>query len=129
VAAGFAPVALGTDINGSILMPATRHDVYALKPTLGLISQEGICPISLDFDSIGPIARSAEDIAVLMDALTDPAQSANVPTGAYVPHFTKSFEGIRIGVLEPSEWHMPPFVVLPNAEADAQSVRGSPRFS
>jgi amidase len=107
-------------------MPATRHDVFALKPTLGLISQEGICPISLDFDSIGPIARCAEDIAILMDALVDPSQSANIPDGGYVPHLTRSFKGIRIGVLEPSEWHMPSFVVFPNAEADAQSTRRIP---
>lgn len=103
-------------------MPATRHDLYALKPTLGLISQEGVCPISWDFDLIGPIAKSAEDIAVLMDVLVDPKRSANVPKGGYVPHLTKSFDGIRIGVLKPSEWHMPPVVVFPNAEADAQSV-------
>ncbi|KAI0389272.1 putative glutamyl-tRNA amidotransferase subunit A [Xylariaceae sp. FL0594] len=69
VAAGFAPAALGTDTSGSILMPATRHGVYAMKPTLGLVSQDGICPISYDFDSAGPIARSARDIAVLLDVL------------------------------------------------------------
>ncbi len=122
VAAVFAPVVIGTDTNGSILMPATRHDVYALKPTLGLISQGGICPISYDFDSAGPIAKSARDIADLMDVLVDPSKASYIPEGGYVPHLTKSFKGIRIGVLKPSEWHMPPTVVFPNANAEAQMV-------
>ncbi len=79
MAAGFAPATLGTDTNGSILMPASRHDVYALKPTLGPISQEGVCPISFDFDSVGPIARSARDIAVLMDVLVDREKATDIP--------------------------------------------------
>ncbi|OAA42545.1 Amidase signature domain protein [Cordyceps fumosorosea ARSEF 2679] len=83
VAAGFAPVALGTDTNGSILTPATRHDVYAMKSTLGLISQDGICPISFDFDSAGPIARSARGIAILMDVIVD---HWHMPTVAVAPN-------------------------------------------
>ncbi len=126
MAAGFAPAALGTDTNGSILMPATRHDVYAMKPTLGLISQDGICPISFDFDSAGPIARSARDIAILMDALVDREKATNIPNGTYVSHLTGHFDGIRIGVLEPKEWHMPPVAVAPNKEVDDQQVRTVP---
>ncbi|OAR02108.1 hypothetical protein LLEC1_05478 [Akanthomyces lecanii] len=120
VAAGFAPAALGTDTNGSILMPATRHDVYAMEPTLGLISQDGICPISFDFDSAGPIARSARDIAILMDVLVDRKQAKNIPNGTYTSHLTGTFDGIRLGVLEPKEWHMPAIAVTPNKEVDEQ---------
>ncbi|EGX87737.1 glutamyl-tRNA(gln) amidotransferase subunit A, putative [Cordyceps militaris CM01] len=120
VAAGFAPAALGTDTNGSILMPATRHDVYAMKPTLGLISQDGICPISFDFDSAGPIARSARDIAILMDVLVDRTQTTNISDRTYMSHLTGTFDGIRIGVLEPKEWHMPAVAVTPNTEVDEQ---------
>ena len=122
VAAGFGPVAIGTDTNGSILMPVTRHDVYALKPALNLISQDGICPVSFDFDSAGPIAKSATDIAILMDTLVNPSKSSDVPKGDYTPYLTKSFDGIRIGVLNPSEWRMPPAVVSPDASAEAQTV-------
>ena len=122
VAAGFAPVSIGTDTNGSILVPATRHDVYALKPTLGLISQDGICPISSDFDSAGPIAKCATDIAIMMDALVDPNKLSEIPQGSYIPFLTRSFEGIRIGVLNPSEWRMPPTTLFPNASAEAQTV-------
>ncbi len=126
MAAGFAPAALGTDTNGSILMPATRHDVYAMKPTLGLISQDGICPISFDFGSAGPIARSARDIAILMDVLVDRKQATNIPSGTYISHLTGTFDGIRIGVLEAKEWHMPAVAAAPNKEVDDQRVRTVP---
>lgn len=115
-------MALGTDTNGSILMPATRHDVYALKPTIGLVSQEGICPISLDFDSAGPIARSSRDVALLMDAMVDRSKVKGIPESGYTSYQTKSFDGIRIGVLNPKDWHLPPAVAVPNAEADQQRV-------
>ncbi|OAA77161.1 Amidase signature domain protein [Akanthomyces lecanii RCEF 1005] len=91
-----------------------------MKPTLGLISQDGICPISFDFDSAGPIARSARDIAILMDALVDREKATNIPNGTYVSHLTGNFSRIRIGVLEPKEWHMPPVAVAPNKEVDDQ---------
>jgi amidase len=123
VAAGFAPAALGTDTNASILMPATRHDVYAMKPTLGLISQEGICPISYDFDSAGPIARSARDIAILLDTLVDREKVFSRSHGSYTSYLTGTFEGMRIGVLEPKEWHMPSVAVHPIPEIDDQQVR------
>ncbi|KAI1123344.1 putative glutamyl-tRNA amidotransferase subunit A [Nemania abortiva] len=120
VAAGFAPAALGTDTNGSILVPATRHDVYAMKPTFGLVSNDGIVPISLDFDSAGPIARCARDIALLMDAMIDRQKASEIQGGTYTSYLTKSFEGIRVGVLQPKDWHMEPHVLTPNAEADTQ---------
>ncbi|KAK5652964.1 hypothetical protein OQA88_9444 [Cercophora sp. LCS_1] len=114
VAAGLAPAAVGTDTNGSILMPATRHDVYAMKPTLGLISRDGICPICLEFDSAGPIARHPRDIALLMDAMVDPENPHAKPGGSYTAKLTRSFDGLRIGVLDPREWHLPSVVAVPN---------------
>ncbi|KAI1248790.1 hypothetical protein MGN70_009992 [Eutypa lata] len=119
VAAGLAPISIGTDTNGSILLPATRADVFAMKPTLGLIPQQGICPICLEFDSAGPIARSPRDIALLMDVLVDPSQNAK-PDGGYASKITGSFDGIRIGVLDPKEWHLPPIVAVPNSEVYKQ---------
>lgn len=104
-------------------MPATRHDVYAMKPTLGLISQDGVCPISLDFDSVGPIARSARDIALLMDAIIDRHRAINILNGTYTSQLTGSFDGIRIGVLDPKAWHMPTVAVSPNKDVDDQQVR------
>ncbi|EMR65888.1 putative glutamyl-trna amidotransferase subunit protein [Eutypa lata UCREL1] len=90
-----------------------------MKPTLGLIPQQGICPICLEFDSAGPIARSPRDIALLMDVLVDPSQNAK-PDGGYASKITGSFDGIRIGVLDPKEWHLPPIVAVPNSEVYKQ---------
>lgn len=92
-----------------------------MKPTLGLIPQQGICPICLEFDSAGPIARSPRDIALLMDVLVDPSQNAK-PDGGYASKITGSFDGIRIGVLDPKEWHLPPIVAVPNSEVYKQQV-------
>lgn len=58
----------------------------------------------------------------MMDVMIDPAKAQNVPEGGYTSALSKSFDGIRIGVLEPSEWHMPPHVLVPNAEAEEQEV-------
>ncbi|KAH7031512.1 putative glutamyl-tRNA amidotransferase subunit A [Microdochium trichocladiopsis] len=107
VAAGLAPLSIGTETNGSLLMPATRNDVYTIKPTLGLIDASGIVPICREFDSAGPIAHCATDIAYLMDILVNPELSAHVPPGGYQSQLTGSLEGLRIGVLDPREWHLP----------------------
>lgn len=121
VAAGFAPVSIGTDTNASIMVPATRNSVYAMKPTLKLVSQQGICPISKDFDSAGPIARCAYDIAVMMDVIVNPQMRKGA--SSYTSHVTGSFEGLRIGVLNPKDWHLNPTMCRPNKSFDDQVDR------
>ena len=69
VAAGFAPIALGTEIDGSITQPAGRASLYGLKATVGAISTNGTSPYSPFSDSIGSFAKSADDMALLMGAL------------------------------------------------------------
>jgi len=91
-----------------------------MKPTLGLISSRGVVPISLDFDTIGPIARSAADIAVLMDTLVDRSLSAFIPEGGYTSYLKRSFDGLRIGYLNPQEWHLSTSVASPNAAVETQ---------
>ncbi|KAF5536939.1 amidase family [Fusarium phyllophilum] len=113
VAAGLAPMSVGTDTNGSILLPATRGDVFAMKPTLGLISQKGIVPICLEFDSAGPIARCAQDIAALMDVMVDHSFDDKKPPGGYSSKVTGSLEGIKLGVLNPKNWNLPSAVATP----------------
>ncbi|KAF5666583.1 glutamyl-tRNA(gln) amidotransferase subunit A [Fusarium circinatum] len=113
VAAGLAPMSVGTDTNGSILLPATRGDVFAMKPTLGLISQRGIVPICLEFDSAGPIARCAQDIAALMDVMVDHSFDDKKPPVGYSSKLTGSLDGIRIGVLNPKNWSLPSIVATP----------------
>ncbi|HSR47721.1 MAG TPA: amidase [Anaerolineales bacterium] len=70
VAAGFCAVAVGTETDGSIICPSQTNGIVGLKPTLGLLSRSGIIPISHSQDTPGPMARSVEDAAVLLGALT-----------------------------------------------------------
>ena len=62
--------ALGTDTNSSLRLPAVANGVVALRPTLGLLSQEGVLPYDYERDTVGPMARSMEDLAVMYDLLT-----------------------------------------------------------
>lgn len=72
VAAGMVPAAIGSDTGGSIRIPAALCGLTGLKPTFGLISLYGAVPLSAVFDSLGPIAHSVEDIALLTDAMSGP---------------------------------------------------------
>jgi amidase len=78
VAASYAPLAVGTETNGSIVMPATVNGVVGVKPTVGLVSRMGIIPISHSQDTAGPMARSVIDAAMLLQVLAapDPADPA-----------------------------------------------------
>ena len=75
VAAGYAPLAIGTETDGSITCPAALCGVTGLKPTVGTVSVEGVVPIAASQDSPGPMARSVADVAALAAVLTgaDPA--------------------------------------------------------
>ncbi len=69
VAAGFAPVAVGTETDGSILCPAALNGVVGIKPTVGLTSRTGVVPISSSQDTVGPLARNVADAAALLSVL------------------------------------------------------------
>ncbi|MFB9909077.1 amidase family protein [Allokutzneria oryzae] len=88
VAASLAQVAIGTETNGSIVCPAGATGVVGLKPTLGVVSGEGVVPISHEQDTAGPMARHVVDVAITLDALrARPAATAPA-----------SLRGSRIGV-------------------------------
>jgi aspartyl-tRNA(Asn)/glutamyl-tRNA(Gln) amidotransferase subunit A len=69
LAAGLAPLALGTDTGGSIRVPSAFCGVYGLKPTWGRVSLEGVWPLARTLDHAGPMARSPRDLALLLGAL------------------------------------------------------------
>ena len=89
VAAGLAPAGLGTDTNGSLRIPASFCGIASLRPTLGRYPTAGIIPLSWSLDTVGPMARSVADLA-LLDAVMSSA-----PTAA--PRV--SLSGVRIGLL------------------------------
>jgi amidase len=106
VAAAYAPVGLGTDTGGSIRGPSTANGIVGLKPTHGLLSRSGIIPLSLTFDTGGPMARSISDVAIALGAMTgiDPADAATQKSeGKFSTDYTKdlkvdALKGARIGI-------------------------------
>ena len=72
VAAGYAPLALGTDTGGSVRQPAAFCGIYGLKPTWGLVSRRGVVPLAPTMDQVGPFARTAEDLALVLSVISAP---------------------------------------------------------
>ncbi|TNE30931.1 MAG: hypothetical protein EP350_07910, partial [Alphaproteobacteria bacterium] len=76
VAANFAWAAIGTETDGSITCPASVNGIVGFKPTVGLVSQQHIVPISHSQDTAGPMARSVEEAAMLLNAIAERSEAA-----------------------------------------------------
>lgn len=104
IAAEFATVGLGTDTCGSIRVPSAHNHLYGLRPTQGLSSRTGVMPLSFSEDTVGPMARSVADLAIVLDLTAgyDPDDPQSVVTnGSYLEAAVPTgLEGKRIGVLE-----------------------------
>lgn len=102
VAAGEVPFALGSDTGGSIRQPAAFCGVVGLKPTYGRVSRYGLVAFASSLDQIGPITRTVEDNAYLLQAISglDPmdSTSANVDVPDYVSALTGDIQGLKIAV-------------------------------
>jgi amidase len=90
-AANLCAAAVGTETDGSITGPSAVENIFGLKPTLGLISQDGIVPISHQQDTAGPMARSVTDVAILLGIMQSPQTD-------YTPLLQRgALQGKRIG--------------------------------
>jgi len=103
VAAGLAPAVTGTDTGGSIRQPASFCGVTGIKPTYGRASRYGMIAFASSLDQAGPMARSAEDCALLLSAMCGPdpdrdSTSLDVPAEDFTKSLDGSLEGLRIGV-------------------------------
>ena len=108
VAANLVAVAVGTETSGSILSPASGNMAVGIKPTVGLVSRDGIIPITADQDTAGPITRTVTDAAILLGVLaghdpTDAATNACLIPGNCFSDYTKfldkkALKGARIAV-------------------------------
>ncbi|WP_018898121.1 amidase [Rhizobium sp. 2MFCol3.1] len=92
VAAGSAIAALGTDTGGSVRLPASMNGITGLRPGVGRISTKGVFPLAWSMDTVGPMARGADDCALLFSVLSGDA-------GRRRPA-VESLRGLRVGVIE-----------------------------
>jgi aspartyl-tRNA(Asn)/glutamyl-tRNA(Gln) amidotransferase subunit A len=101
VAADMTPLAIGSDTGGSIRQPAGLCGITGLKPTYGRVSRRGLIAFSSSLDQIGPMARSAKECAMLLQAIAghDPGDSTsiNTPVPDYLKDLEKPLQGLRIG--------------------------------
>ncbi len=104
VASGTVPIALASDTNGSIRVPASLCGTFGLKPTFGRLSRRGSYPFVHSLDHLGPIARSARDLALAYDAMQGPdardAGCAQRPVEPTTPTLAEGVDGLRIAVLD-----------------------------
>jgi aspartyl-tRNA(Asn)/glutamyl-tRNA(Gln) amidotransferase subunit A len=102
VAARLAPAATGTDTGGSIRQPAALTNLTGLKPSYGRVSRYGMIAFASSLDQGGPMARSAEDCALLLGVMAgfDPRDSTSVetPVPDYTADLNKDIKGLRIGL-------------------------------
>jgi aspartyl-tRNA(Asn)/glutamyl-tRNA(Gln) amidotransferase subunit A len=101
-AARMAPAATGTDTGGSIRQPAALSGICGLKPTYGVVSRYGMIAFASSLDQAGPIGRSAEDLALMMNVMAgfDPRDSTSLerPKEDYGSSLNISLSGLRIGI-------------------------------
>jgi Asp-tRNA(Asn)/Glu-tRNA(Gln) amidotransferase A subunit family amidase len=110
LAASFAVVGIGTDTGGSVRMPAAHCALAGLRPTVGLVSRTGVVPLDLNRDTVGPMARSAHDMAVLLDVIVE---DPDAPSYCEALN-TAALQGARLGVLRQ---------VFPESVTDAGIIR------
>ena len=84
VAAGMVPLAVGSQTNGSVIRPASYCGTFAIKPSHGLVSRAGVLTLSRSLDHVGPFARTLDDLALILDAMTghDPSDPDTRPLAA-----------------------------------------------
>ncbi len=104
VASRMVPAALGSDTGGSIRIPSALCGVAGIKPTYGRVSRHGVVPCAWSFDHVGPIARTAEDCALVLAVLAGPdpkdPTSSPEPVPDYAADLSRGVSGLRVAVLQ-----------------------------
>lgn len=113
MAAGFAPVSIGTESDGSLVQPATRAGLYALRAIVGSIPGDGCLASAPIVATSGAMAKSVKGLADMLDVMMGTRGTSQL--GA-------SWNGLRVGVVDPEKWQPIPFVVQPNEDFKHQTV-------
>jgi len=102
IAAGLAPLGVGTETDGSIVSPSSINGLVGLKPTVGRVSRDGIIPISHTQDTAGPMTRTVADAALLFAAMQGPdaadEATAKAPAPSEQPLAADALKGARLGI-------------------------------
>jgi amidase len=133
IAAGYAPIGIGTDTGGSIRGPSAANGIVGLKPTHGLVSRDGIVPLALSFDTAGPMARHVYDVAATLGVIAgrDPADEATRKSeGKVEADYTKALDpkslaGARIGIARDFLGQDPEADWIVEASLDAMRAQGA----
>jgi aspartyl-tRNA(Asn)/glutamyl-tRNA(Gln) amidotransferase subunit A len=120
VCAGLVLGGLGSDTGGSIRQPASYCGISGIKPTFGRVSKEGCVPLCYSLDNVGPLARTARDCAIMLEAIAgyDPADpcTVNVPVPSMTAGMDGTLAGVRIGV--PRDY----FFTAPELDAEVKAA-------
>lgn len=124
VAAGFSPLSIGRETDGSLLTPGGRSSLYALKLTVGNFAADGIFRLTKTSDSIGGMAKCSADLTILTRILlsTSPADHAH-PDLENVQKM--QFKDFTIGFVDPEVWRLPNSLLDPTEEYKKQTVSAS----
>jgi amidase len=105
IAAAYAMAGLGTDTGGSVRGPSTANGIAGLKTTMGLVSRDGVIPLALSFDTVGPMARHVHDVAAMLNVIAgaDPADASTKSGSGRVTDYTQALrpdalKGARLGI-------------------------------
>jgi aspartyl-tRNA(Asn)/glutamyl-tRNA(Gln) amidotransferase subunit A len=132
VAAGFAPLALGSDTGGSIRQPAAFCGIVGAKPTYGTVSRYGLVAFASSLDQIGPFAADVTDAATLLEVISghDPLDSTSIPEPplSLVDQLGQGVDGLRVGVVKElfeAEGIAPDVAARTRAALDALEAAGA----
>ena len=127
IVAGSTLGTLGSDTGGSIRMPAALCGCVGLMPTYGRVSRSGVLPLSWTLDHVGPLARTVEDAALILNAIAghDPADpgSSDLPVDDYTSQLGRDLRGLRVGVPREPLWRDPQPAVAAACETALEVLR------
>ncbi|WVF70570.1 hypothetical protein IAT40_005362 [Kwoniella sp. CBS 6097] len=116
LSAGWAAASIGTDTMGSVLGPAARADLYAIRPTVGRVSRSGVVPVSLEHDTVGPMGFTTYDVALLLEIMAgaderDPytLDRPNVPKYTQYATYPSPLSSFKLGIPAAHFLHDPSF--------------------